>query len=181
MKTRKGFARGSPALRRGLLLLLASAAATAAAGTATAAAGTTRNNTAAKAGGAAAGAAAAAAAGRTEAPAAVSSPGEAEARYSGAVRGDDVWTPPPTAMDPGSVGKGPCEAAIERLLSPVSERTAGGRAGAGGGLEMRRNMIRQRRCCCSSGSRVCKADRFSCGFCMRCVGLKSLRRCFISI
>lgn len=56
----------------------------------------------------------------------VSSPGEAEARYSGAVRGDDVWTPPPTtvadAADGGGNGEGPCKTAIERMLSPVRER-----------------------------------------------------------
>ena len=55
----------------------------------------------------------------------ISSPGEAEARYSGAVRGDDVWTPPPTTVADasdggGGGGNGPCKTAIERMLSPVS-------------------------------------------------------------
>lgn len=64
---------------------------------------------------------------KTKAPV-VSSPGEAEARYSGAVRGDDVWTPPPTATvadtadGGGSGGEGPCKTAVERMLSPVSRR-----------------------------------------------------------
>eukprot|EP00903_Cladosiphon_okamuranus_P009857 g9367.t1 len=57
----------------------------------------------------------------------VSSPGEAEARYSGAVRGDDVWTPPPTAVDDAAAdgsggGQGPCETAIERMLSPAMDK-----------------------------------------------------------
>eukprot|EP00752_Nemacystus_decipiens_P006535 g5886.t1 len=56
----------------------------------------------------------------------VSSPGEAEARYAGAVRGDDVWTPPPTtvagASDGGGGGKGPCKTAIERMLSPAMDK-----------------------------------------------------------
>lgn len=65
-------------------------------------------------------------------PPTVSSPGEAEARYAGAVRGDDVWTPPPTTVDGaadgdgGGGGKGPCKTAIERMLSPVRRKSCPG-------------------------------------------------------
>ena len=47
----------------------------------------------------------------------VSSPGEVEARYSGRGTGEDAWTPAPTHFYRD--GEGPCEAAIELILSPV--------------------------------------------------------------
>lgn len=45
----------------------------------------------------------------------VSYSGEAEAKYSGRARQDKVWTRAPTQ----SYGQGPCESAIELILSPV--------------------------------------------------------------